>query len=236
MLVREDTLQKRVYGLLPWFNPNEKLIFDFNANAGDTIYNLFCYGKYYSTIEHLLAINAYPVLYGECNTNLRNFCTVNNYLVVHQIDSVFFCNKKRKRMKFKNSSIEWIEGVGYKSGFLECASLFTLKCFYENSCSYDFINQGENTYSCGILTEIKNTSKPVKNQLKIRSEDNSINIESEDENIKDIYVRDVLGRTLADLKNLNQQRISINIPDNINLILITIKYSHAKMDYIKFLR
>jgi hypothetical protein len=234
LLVREDSVQKKVYGLLPWFNPAEKLMFDFNANAGDTIFNLFCYGKYFSAIEHLLPVNAYPVLYGECNINLRNSCTGNNYLVVDNIDSVFFCNKKRKRMTFKNSIIEWIEGIGYKSGFLECASLFKLKCFYENQCSYDFISQSENTYSCGIITGTENKLNSAKNHLKIRMENHILTLYSETENINYINIRDVLGRTLTDLKNLNQPKISINIPDDVNLIIITLKYFSSKTDCIKY--
>lgn len=234
--VREDTLQKKVFGLLPSSNLGEKLIFNFNVNAGDTVFNLFNYGKYFSNIEHLLSINALPVLYGECNINTRSPCTTNSYLVVHNTDSVIICNKKRKRILFKNSSIEWIEGIGYKSGFLECSSLFKLKCFYENQCSYDFITQSENSPACGVYTGINNNTKLFEKPLKIRLENNRLAFYFDNELVNEISVTDVFGRTLTIIKNPEQQETLIDISDYSDLLIITIKYSNSKWECLKIFK
>lgn len=219
LLVREDTINKKVYAILPNQEIfSDKLIFDFNANTGDTIKSLwaYMYNPQYPNKEYFIPAN-YPsiALYGMCKYNF----------VVTAVDSVLICNKYRRRIHSQYS--RWIEGIGYEYGFMHCGGELYCYSFYNGSSFVSFANNVcFNNFYCSQI-QINHNHNLINPYIKISYENQQITVKSNDY-ISDVYIYDLYGKKIHDTHQLNKYEHEILLNNKNEMLVIFIVLMNGK--------
>ncbi len=210
--LREDTLNQKVFSIpKPNFSNEEKLLYDFSVNMGDTV-------KIFTT----------------------NYALGEEQYVVISIDTIYLLNNQPRKvwnfrsvcpMNHPSANLQWIEGMGSSRGpiFSGCIdfnlhsiSVYTeLLCYYEgnthlylnnrfDSCYYEYTSNIEEMN----FQSVKIFPNPVSDFLYIETQ--------LPEKPTHITITDITGRLVY--QNVFSNRIDVsNLQEGIYLIIITSK-------------
>ncbi len=195
---RNDSANRIVY-YVPTGQTIERKLFDFNANAGDTLRNLYVYPSNGRDTSFVIA---------RVDSILLN----NNY---HRTYHVQGCNPFPRY----SDSIFFIEGIGSNHGFLpnyECAGYWftSLNCVKENNITiYGATGQ------CNILTEIEAHKFEQGVSISPNPSSGIVNIETS-KSIESIQIYNMHGQMVKRIENPKEQ---IVLPKEQGLYLLQIE-------------
>jgi len=178
--IREDIQSRKTY-FLSKYAKDEILLYDFSLSIGDIF-------------------------------NAKTFWGGSEYDTVTNIDSIVYMGQKRLTITLTNgnNSLDWIEGIGSKQGFLYTNYYHgTLLCLtsdmellYKNDAGYD---------GCIIALYENLDDEPIQNKLKIYPNPATDYIRVEkDKPIESIKILDLYGHILAQYKP-NQKSFVISL-------------------------
>ena len=178
--IREDIQSRKTYFLYK-YSKDETLLYDFSLTIGDVF-------------------------------NAKTFWGGWEYDTVTNIDSIVYMGQKRLTITLTNgnNSLDWIEGIGSKQGFLYTNYYHgTLLCLtsdsellYKNDAGYDdcIIALYENLDDVPIQNEVKIYPNPAFGSIKVEK----------DKTIESIKLLDLYGHILAQYKP-NQKSYVISL-------------------------
>jgi hypothetical protein len=186
-------LDKIVY-YVPISSSTEHVLYNFNLNVGDTIFNPYN---------------------GECEIDTA---------IVETIDSVLYDNNYRKQFILIGTSGylvgHWVEGIGSKFGLglimpylnMNCQVYYLLCMFNDNTNSgigTCFVSVEEHTIPDRDLSIYPNPST------------SGFTIKLENSVIKEIWIMDSSGRTIVNEVDLNQNELKIdNLPSGLYILKV----------------